>query len=450
LSLGNWLGGVWADKGGSHRAVGISLFLAGISALAILLLLPVLAGPLQEANLSLASTSLILALCLFFAPAALLGIITPLLTTLALQESDRPGHIVGLMHALAALGSIFGTFITGFYLVQWVGSRHLVLATGIILLLLSLPMFKRLWQVIAATTIGVAASLATDAMGYPDPCDHESNYFCIRVVDSSADVPFGEARSMVLDHLLHSTNHRQDPELLLAPYLQLMDELARRQTQGKQAPGYFFAGGGAYTLPRLIKTKTPASRVVVAELDPLVTDVAREKLYLDTENMEVRHMDARAALKREAGHKFDVVIGDVFHDIAIPQHLLTQEFAQEIKASMGPDGIYIMNVVDAFPDARLVKSVHKTLSQAFAQVDIWIDELPQDPTRLTFVISARDQGPKLRERIFSSRGLRRVWFNVTEPVLEVGTPMAETPVLSDDFAPVERLIARLFLGDEGK
>ncbi|MGB1110889.1 MAG: fused MFS/spermidine synthase, partial [Gammaproteobacteria bacterium] len=73
LSLGNWLGGVWADKGGSHRAVGLSLFLAGISALAILLLLPVLAGPLQAANLSLASTSLILALCLFFAPAALLG-----------------------------------------------------------------------------------------------------------------------------------------------------------------------------------------------------------------------------------------------------------------------------------------------------------------------------------------------------------------------------------------
>ena len=143
LSLGNWLGGAWADRGGAERAAGWTLFAAGLSAFAVLLILPRLAEPLQTAELSLAGTSLTLAAALFFVPAVLLGVITPLLTTLALRDSTRPGHVIGLMHALAALGSILGTFATGFWLVQWVGSRDIVLATGVVLILLGLPLLRR-------------------------------------------------------------------------------------------------------------------------------------------------------------------------------------------------------------------------------------------------------------------------------------------------------------------
>ena len=54
---------------------------------------------------------LLLVLALFLLPAVLIGIVTPLLTTLALARSRRTGHIVGMMHALGATGSIIGTFV---------------------------------------------------------------------------------------------------------------------------------------------------------------------------------------------------------------------------------------------------------------------------------------------------------------------------------------------------
>jgi spermidine synthase len=450
LSLGNWLGGVWADRGGAERAAGLTLAAAGLSAFVILLILPRLAGPLQAADLSLASTSLVLAGALFFVPAALLGVVTPLLTTVALRDADRPGHIVGLMHALAALGSILGTFATGFWLVQWIGSRDLVLATGALLLLLALPLLRGPREMAVAVTAGLGLGLLSTAYGYADPCHRESNYFCVRVVDSSGDAPFGNARSMVLDHLIHSTNHEQVPELLLAPYIHLMDELMLGHVGERTGASYFFAGGGAYTLPRAVRARDPDARIVVAELDPVVTDVARQDMYLDPVGMDIRHTDARAALLRDSGGHYDVVIGDVFHDIAVPYHLLTREFAALVHRRLSDDGMYVMNVVDAFPDARLVKAVYKTLKEEFPQVEIWIDELPQFPTRLTYVISAHKSPCAVRDNLSAKQGLPRRWHRVTEPALKAGLALEQVPMLTDDLAPVERLLARLFLSAEGR
>ncbi len=454
LSLGNWLGGVWADRGGAERAAGLTLVTAGLSAFAILLILPRLAEPLQTAELSLAGTSLALASALFFLPATLLGVITPLLTTLALRDSHRPGHIVGLMHALAALGSILGTFATGFWLVQWIGSRDIVLATGVVLILLGLPLLRRGRDIGIGGLAGFLAVLLTSQFGYADPCQRESSYFCLRVVDSSDEAPFGEARSLVLDHLLHSTNHRQAPELLLAPYLHLMDELTQRQLSDRPADTpaarYFFAGGGAYTLPRAVRARDPAAQITVAELDPAVTEVAAAELYLDPAGMRIHHLDARAALLRDPTPAYDVVVGDVFHDIAVPYHLLTREFAELVHRKLTPGGLYVMNVVDAFPDARLVKAVYKTLNEVFDEVDVWIDHLPESATRVTYVISARDAGPGLPDRLTARQGLPRAWYRVTEPVLQSGLALADIPRLSDDLAPVERLLAQLFLGREGR
>jgi hypothetical protein len=38
---------------------------------------------------------------------------------------------------------------------------------------------------------------------------------------------------------------------------------------------------------------------------------------------------------------------------------------------------------------------------------------------------------------------------MTEDIMAYGTPPAEIPILTDDYAPVERLIAGLLLGKDG-
>ncbi len=453
LSLGNWIGGRWADRGADERSTGIALALAAVFSLLSLWILTLVAPALQSSAINLIGASFIYVLCLFFIPALLLGIPTPLLTTLALRLDSRTGHIVGRMHALAALGSIVGTFVTGFLLIQYFGSRVVISLSALLLLLLALPFLRGvsirgLASLLLFAAVGILLTRGND--GFASPCDRESSYFCLRVVDASDSAPYGTARGLVLDHLLHGINHAQDPGLLLSPYVQLMDELVRQHFDADRLDGlrYFFAGGGAYTQPRAIRHQTPGATVIVAELDPLVTQIAARDLFVDPGEFEIHHGDARATLFRRAAGEFDVIVTDAFHDIAIPYHLVTREYARLAHSRLRDGGLFTTNVVDAFPDARMVKSLIRTLQQEFAEVDVWLDRIPQQPQRMTYVISASDR--RITDDLLrSSRGPARVWLRINEPLLRSGTPLDSLPVFSDDYVPVERMISRLLLTREG-
>ncbi|MDX1346409.1 MAG: fused MFS/spermidine synthase, partial [Sedimenticolaceae bacterium] len=138
-----------------------------------------------------------------------------------------------------------------------------------------------------------------------------------------------------------------------------------------------------------------------------------------------------------------------FHDISVPYHLLTREFAALVKSRLKPDGLYLMNLVDGFPDAKLLKSHYKTLRQEFDHVDIWLDHVSDQPTRMTYIVSAHNGGDPMPERIVDNR-FGRQWINITEPALSAGTDIDELPLLTDDYVPVERLLAELLAGELGR
>jgi len=446
LSVGNWLGGMWADRGAGPGAAGLTLGLAGAASAGSLAALTWLAPWLEGRPLDLMQAAFLYAAGLFFMPALLLGVVTPLLTTLALRASPRPGHVVGAMHALAALGSIVGTFAAGFWLVQRFGTRQVLAGTGAMLLLLAVP-FLRSVRVAAIVLLGAAAAAATawSRGGLASPCQRESAYFCIRVVDVSAEVPWGEARALVLDHLLHGANHRQEPTLLLSPYMQAMLDLAlwHARRRGRPPAAVFFIGGGAYSLPRALGRLWPGTRLEVAELDPAVTATARRHLFVDTAAMRIVHGDARPVLARAHGSRYDLIVGDAFQDVAVPAHLLTLEFARLLRHRLAADGLYVLNVVDAWPEARLVGAVARTLKEAFAHVGVWRPAGTQGPARITFVVAATGAGP-LPERPPPAFP----WHGQWEPVARERLDGA--PALTDDLAPVERLIAPLMLGPRSR
>lgn len=451
LSLGNWIGGHWADRGAGERMVGIVLLLAALSSVISLLTLQLVAPILQARELDLISSSFLYVLAMFFMPAVLLGIVTPVLTTQALRLDSRTGHIVGRMHALAALGSILGTFVTGYWLVQFFGTRMVVLGSAACLALLALPFLRHLrWSV--ATTLA-ALALGTVALthhrgGLANPCQWESNYFCLRVVDHSR-LEYGQAKALVLDHLLHGINHVSRPELLISPYVHGIDEIVRVHFSPEpDAPlRYFFAGGGAYTQPRAVRAMYPDARITVAELDPQVTRAAEQALFFDSSDIEIIHRDARTVLQ-SGKQQYDVIVTDVFHDISVPYHMVTREFAQAVRRNLSEDGLYLVNIVDIFPDARLVKSLVKTLQTEFSHVDVWLDQIPGSVQRVTYILTAHNTQP-LPELILARQGFKRQWIRVNQPLLASGTDIQLLPLLSDDFVPVERLLSSLLFSSKG-
>lgn len=451
LSIGNWLGGYWADLGHGDKRVGIVLLCSGVFSFISLFLIQPIAAIVQSNSLGVLSSSFIYVSTLFFIPSMALGVVTPLLTTIAAKQSKNVGKIIGGMHALAAAGSITGVFLTGYFLVQFFGSRQVVFGVSILLLLLCIPYFLKDRMQASVASIAVLFSVAlvtalTHQTLFAKVCKKESSYYCINIVDRSQDVSFGTAQGLVLDHLLHGINHKTEPGYLIAAFSQAIDEIVF--TQFKQdyhnELKYFFAGGGSYTLPRAVKSTDYTSQITVAEIDEDVTKISKQELYVDIEDFKVIHQDARIALMQEQG-KFDVVITDVFHDISIPYHLVTREFSEQINQKLTKKGIYLMNVVDQFPDPRLVKSIVKTLQEVFLYVGVWMDHVPEERTRYTFVISANNY-QQLPDTVIARRGLERAWLNVSSAMDEIGTPMNILPVLTDNYAPVESLISELLIG----
>ena len=192
LSLGNWIGGVWADRGGDEKAAGITLALGAGTGFLILVLLKLVAPAVQQSAFDLLTASFIYVSVLFFMPAMLLGIITPLLTTLALALDRRTGKIVGRMHALAALGSIVGTFLTGYWLVQYFGTRVVIIGTSAALLLLAIPFLvsprgKTIVSLSLFSVVAIGLPLAASVI--ESSCQRENSRYCIRVVDAEIPEP---------------------------------------------------------------------------------------------------------------------------------------------------------------------------------------------------------------------------------------------------------------------
>ncbi|MEM6670773.1 MAG: fused MFS/spermidine synthase [Pseudomonadota bacterium] len=448
LSVGHWIGGVMADR--SRRPAlwsGRVLLLAAALTFLSLFILRESAGWALGAFAPLTAMSL-LAMLAFFAPSLAAGVLSPLLTKMALDAAapEQRGRVLGRMFALGAAGAILGTVASGFFFISWVGSYGTVLSIAGLYAVLAAPVLAVGGR---AAVVAICALAAAGPLVFADlrsPCDAESSYFCIRVDDAPSGGA-GPARVLALDHLAHSVNARNDPEFILSPYVQLVDEIARRRFVGDRLDA-FFVGGGAFTLPRAWDVAWPDGRRIAVEIDPEVTRVAQERLWFaPSDRLEIVHGDARAALQAlPRAPLFDVVFGDAFHDVAIPQHLVTDEMHAEIAARLKPGGLYMINVVEAQREPPFLLSLALTLRQRFSHVELWIDPSAVTPGegRTTWVVVASDE-PTGLDRIRSRRGPNREWRRVpTDAMLQV-LPSEELVILTDDFAPVNRLMRHVLL-----
>jgi hypothetical protein len=470
LSAGHWIGGRLAGRGVDARTgaarLAVALALASASALASLVLLRVLSGPLLTSGLGPIPVVVVLTTALFLLPSLFVGVVAPVLTKLAIDAApDDPGPVLGRMYALSTLGSIAGTLGAGYLFISWIGSIGTVLSVACVYAVLALgclvigrrPGPAATALVLAAVTGGLGV-WGGAVKAFTSPCTVESDYFCIRIDDVSR-ITGRPSALMALDHLVHSINDRNDPAILYSPYIHFVDEYASMRFQGRDraaAFSAFFIGGGGYSLPRAWAAAYPKADLVVAEVDPAVTAAAADGLWLDprAKGLHIHHRDARALLQElPRAPRFDVVFGDAFRDIAIPSHLITAEFNHEIAARLKPDGFYVVNVVDLGGDPLFLAAYVRTLLADFPHVEVWAEAeelqagLAGGGQRVTYIVVAGKRPFAAPARIVSLHGLERDWARWPTTALKTKFGPS-TPILTDDFAPVDRLMSRLLLTPE--
>ena len=444
ISLGNYLGGRLADRWASLRMLGVIFVLGGLASFGALTVDTL--GRLATFDWPIVLEILVLTTALFFVPCLILGTISPVVAKLAVHDLSQTGSTVGKIYAAGTAGSIVGTFATGFWLISWFGTRTVVLLVSGVLMLMAIWFMTdtRRARAVAAAAVAVVLFGGTVGLLYRGgdlerECLLETNYFCIKVHDKRVG-DTSTVRELVLDRLVHSYSDLEDPTHLVYGYERTYAEVIRPMREQRDDLSALFIGGGGYTFPRYLEALAPESRLVVAEIDPGVTEVAHALLGLPRDTRtETYNLDARILLANyDMGERFDLGFGDAFNDYSVPFHLTTLEFNRLVADLLRDDGMYLVNIVDGGRHGRFLRAFVHTLREVFAHVEVipsgsaW-----RDSVRTTFVIVASKQPVDLSHLPPSERPLA---LEELEEYLAGEDPI----ILTDEYVPVDNLLAPVF------
>ncbi len=136
---------------------------------------------------------------------------------------------------------------------------------------------------------------------------------------------------------------QNDPDQLIFSYTRLMMASLYLNPSPKRI---LIIGLGGGTLPGALRKAVPTAQIDVVEIDPAVTRVAYKYFGFTPGTLtQVYEQDGRVFVKKKLREKvtYDLVMLDAFTDQYIPEHLLTQEFLQEVKGVMTPNGVLAAN-----------------------------------------------------------------------------------------------------------
>lgn len=450
IGIGAYLGGILADRYPNPKTLGWLLFVSGLAALSISPLTTAVAHWQIETSLML--RILTVTTVIFFVPSCLLGMISPVVVRLSLDSLEHSGNVVGKIYAFSTLGSILGTFATGFFLISWLGTRNILLLMSLILIISSAVfggafLKKRILAILFPLIFvflyvihGTAFTMQRDDNSY---YFKETDYFTIEVKKTEMNGKVLEL--VILDNLIHSFVDMNDPLYLEYGYERNYAELVAWKTKTNPKFRVLIIGGGGYTFPRYLEAKYPESQIDVVEIDPRLTELAYQHLGL-SRNTRIRSFneDARWFLMNfpERG-VYDFVFADAFNDLSIPYHLTTKEFSILIRSVLKPDGMLVANVIDDFQKGLFMPSYVRTLEEVFGKGKVGlVADLPfadMGISTIILVASPTDHPWKDVEKMNQGN-----CFVIAPNEINQKLQNRFAMVLTDDHAPVDNLTAPIF------
>jgi spermidine synthase len=194
----------------------------------------------------------------------------------------------------------------------------------------------------------------------------------------------------------------------------------------------------------------PKAHIDVVEIDPEITRVVYTYLGLPR-NTRIRtfNTDGRWFVMN-CREKYDIIFTDAFNDLSIPYHLTTREFVRQLNGTLNDDGILMSNVIDNFQKGAFLPSYLRTLGEVFGERNVYLISIRPDFKNVrisTFIVVAtkgtRDMSrfdawlkDKLRGRAKS--------VLVSDALMRELRTNRQSIVLTDDYAPVDNLIAPIF------
>ena len=202
------------------------------------------------------------------------------------------------------------------------------------------------------------------------------------------------------------------------------------------------AGLGGGTLPLAFNDLFPDAQIDVIEVDQAVVNVAKQFFsFAENANMSVAVNDARVFVKRAGilGEKYDYIILDAFGGDYIPEHLLTQEFLEEVKQIMTDDAVLVANT---FSTSRFYDHESVTYQHVFGE--FFNFKLSSSGNRI--IITQLDSLPPRGNLITRAQSLAPALVKYGVPLLEYPNRLStrvdwdmSRRVLTDQYSPANLL-----------
>jgi spermidine synthase/Tfp pilus assembly protein PilF len=460
ITFGNYFGGRLSVRASSGRVIMTLFVLASLFALASPLLSRFAAAATANSFslmiLSWPQQITLHTVFAFFLPNLFIGMISPVVVKRALDQGHGAGRTVGNIYAWGAVGSITATFLTGYLLIDWLGPHALIVISAAFLALVGLlyrPQSSVAWAWAVIALLALAAVYAPNAAlqrtaerlafrpaaGSNVIYEDESQYSYIAVLEDPANP---RIREMRLDKLTHSQINLDDPTDLRYEYEIIYEAVIDRVWPPPAPLRTLIIGGGGFAFPHHLEISRPGSYIETAEIDPAVTEAAFAAFGLPRDtSIQIFNQDARNRVadlarteKADPGfEKFDCIFGDSINDYTVPYHLTTLEFAQQIHGLLNEEGMYLLNLIDMYSSGRFAGAIVNTLSQVFSDVHVFSSG--RTPTvRDTFVIVCGKMPRDLRN-------LPIPYPRLGDSIVLELKEKSRGIILSDDYAPVENLLA---------
>jgi spermidine synthase len=194
--------------------------------------------------------------------------------------------------------------------------------------------------------------------------------------------------------------------------------------------------GGGRTVWYLHK-HVPTLDITAVELDPAVVELAKKYFGVRNEDkFKIEVADGRSYMVKSSD-TWNVIMIDAYRGPFVPFHLLTEEFFKLIKSKLKPGGAVVQNIE---PSTMMFDSAVATMQRVFPNVDLY--------DAGGNVVAIAYDGPKRAQEALLARATAlqkqyRFLYPLPDILAERRTVNRKVPgkILSDDFAPVESLLA---------
>jgi spermidine synthase len=441
LSVGYLWGGRLADRQPSLAALARLVALGAACEEALLLAGQRLAAWLADLTGGSPAGTLLAAAVLFGPASVLLATVSPYAVRLAARDLGQLGNTAGRLYALSTAGSLAGTLACTFALIPFFDLRQILAVLTVATALTALLALGGSWRgelpsALLGCLICAAALFGARLPGHPgsDLIYERATPYQTLLVRERQGVRYLESDRVTQAAVRLADGEPELPYVRAVPAVLLL---------GPPIRSMLALGLGSGSVGSYLQRRLPGLAVDYVDIDPAVPEVARRYLRFRPGPLTtVTVADGRRFLSR-AGRRWDFIYCDTYIGLSVPFHLTTVEFMDEVKRHLTEGGVFGLNLAAGLSDPFSL-AMYRTVRERFAAVypfRVW--------GAANILVLARDGPGSLPPARLVARGreLDRQGWRFDPPLatiasgrMAVDIPTGTVPLLSDQFAPVDRLI----------